>query len=124
MLLVARWKCRTQKLAKKSPSGHHRTTLSGHIFAIILVESVKHLILIRTKFLFWTARAAAAWTELFRVLAALQRCAPSALVAAGRRTARTGLADPPEDWQAASPRDAAAVTPRESKSRSSRDFGS
>ena len=33
MLHAARWKCRTQKLAKKSPSGHHRTTLSGHIFA-------------------------------------------------------------------------------------------
>ena len=24
----------TQKIAKKSPSGHHRTTLSGYIFAI------------------------------------------------------------------------------------------
>jgi len=23
----------TQKVVKKSPSGHHRTTLSGHIFA-------------------------------------------------------------------------------------------
>jgi len=33
VLHVARWKCTTQKLAKKSPSGHHRTTLSGHIFA-------------------------------------------------------------------------------------------
>jgi len=30
---AARWKCRTQKIAKNSPSGHHRTTLSGHIFA-------------------------------------------------------------------------------------------
>jgi len=29
----ARWKCRTQKIAKKSPSGHHRTTLSGYVFA-------------------------------------------------------------------------------------------
>jgi len=27
-------KYRTQKLAKKSPSGHYRTTLSGYIFAI------------------------------------------------------------------------------------------
>jgi len=26
-------KYRTQKVAKKSPSGHHRTTLSGYIFA-------------------------------------------------------------------------------------------
>jgi len=33
VLHAARWKCRTQKLAKKSPSGHHRTTLSDHIFA-------------------------------------------------------------------------------------------
>ena len=27
------WKCSTQKPAKKSPSGYHRTTLSVHIFA-------------------------------------------------------------------------------------------
>ena len=33
MLHAARWKCRTQKIAKNSPSGHHRTTLSGYIFA-------------------------------------------------------------------------------------------
>jgi len=33
MLRAARWKCRTQKIAKNSPSGHHRTTLSGYIFA-------------------------------------------------------------------------------------------
>jgi len=33
MLRAARCKCRTQKIAKKSPSGHHRTTLSGYIFA-------------------------------------------------------------------------------------------
>ena len=26
MMHVARWKCRTQKIAKKSPSGHHLTT--------------------------------------------------------------------------------------------------
>jgi len=30
---VARWKWMAQKIAKKSPSGHHRTTLSGYIFA-------------------------------------------------------------------------------------------
>jgi len=30
---VARWKCRTQKIAKNLPSGHHHTTLSGYIFA-------------------------------------------------------------------------------------------
>jgi len=33
VLHAARWKCRTQQIAKKSPSGHHRTTLSGYIFA-------------------------------------------------------------------------------------------
>jgi len=33
VLHAARWKCRTKKIAKDSPSGHHRTTLSGHIFA-------------------------------------------------------------------------------------------
>jgi len=26
-------KCRTQKIAKNSPSGHHRTTLLGYVFA-------------------------------------------------------------------------------------------
>jgi len=31
---MTRWKCSTQKIAKNSPSGHHRTTLSGYIFAI------------------------------------------------------------------------------------------
>ena len=33
MLYGARCKYRTQKIVKKSPSGHHRTTLSGYIFA-------------------------------------------------------------------------------------------
>jgi len=33
VLHAARWKYRTQKWCKKSPSGHHRTTLSGYIFA-------------------------------------------------------------------------------------------
>ena len=33
MLCTARWKSRTQKIAKQSPSGHNRTTLSGYIFA-------------------------------------------------------------------------------------------
>ena len=33
VLHAARWKCRTQKIAKKSPSAHHRTNLSGCIFA-------------------------------------------------------------------------------------------
>jgi len=30
---TARWKYRTGKIAQKSPSGHHGTTLSGYIFA-------------------------------------------------------------------------------------------
>ena len=30
---AARWKCRSQKRSQKSPSGQHRTTLSGYIFA-------------------------------------------------------------------------------------------
>jgi len=30
---AARWKYRTQKIAKNSPSAHHRTSLSGYIFA-------------------------------------------------------------------------------------------
>jgi len=32
VLHAARWKYRTQKIAKNSPSGQHRTTLSGYIF--------------------------------------------------------------------------------------------
>ena len=32
LLHAARWKHRTQKRRQKSPSGHHRTTLSGYIF--------------------------------------------------------------------------------------------
>ena len=34
VLRAARWKYRTQKIAKNSPSAHHRTTLSGCIFDI------------------------------------------------------------------------------------------
>jgi len=33
VLYAARWKSRTQKIAKKSPSAHLRTTLSGYTFA-------------------------------------------------------------------------------------------
>ena len=33
VLHAARWKCRTQKMGKNSPSAHHRTTLSCYIFA-------------------------------------------------------------------------------------------
>jgi len=34
VLHAARWKYRTQKIVKNLPSGHHRTNLSGYIFAI------------------------------------------------------------------------------------------
>jgi len=34
VLLAARCKYRTQKSRQKSPPGHHRTNLSGYIFAI------------------------------------------------------------------------------------------
>jgi len=33
VLRAARWKCRTQKITKNWPSGHHCTNLSGYIFA-------------------------------------------------------------------------------------------
>ena len=33
VLRAARWQYRTQKIAKNSPSGHHRINLSGYIFA-------------------------------------------------------------------------------------------
>ena len=33
LLHAARWKHRMQKSCQKSPSGHHRTSLSGYIFA-------------------------------------------------------------------------------------------
>jgi len=33
VLYAARWKRRIQNIAKNSPPGHHRTTLSGYIFA-------------------------------------------------------------------------------------------
>jgi len=33
VLHMTRWKYRTQKWRKKSPSAHHHTTLSGYIFA-------------------------------------------------------------------------------------------
>jgi len=33
VLHAVHWKCMTQKIVKKSPSGHHHTTLLGYIFA-------------------------------------------------------------------------------------------
>ena len=39
------WKCRTQKIAKNSPSAHHRTTLLGYIFATkARIDSWKKLV--------------------------------------------------------------------------------
>ena len=40
VLHVARCKCTTQKRRQKSPSGHHRTTLSGYIFATRHVSTI------------------------------------------------------------------------------------
>ena len=47
VLHVARWKCSTQKIAKNSPSGHHRTTLSGYIFAIFATKACLGSITVR-----------------------------------------------------------------------------
>ena len=45
LLHAARWKHRTQKSRQKSPSGHHRTTLSGNIFATkARIDSGKKLV--------------------------------------------------------------------------------
>ena len=45
VLHAARWKCRTQKLCKNSPSAHYRITLSGYIFAMqACVENRKNLL--------------------------------------------------------------------------------
>ena len=45
LLQAARWKRRTQKSHQKSPSGHHRTTLSGYIFATkVHIDNWKKLV--------------------------------------------------------------------------------
>jgi len=45
VLHTARWKCRTQKIAKNWPSGHHCTTLSGYIFATkAFIDNWKYLL--------------------------------------------------------------------------------
>ena len=41
VLHAARWKCRTQKWCKKSPSGHHRTTLSGYFATKARINNLK-----------------------------------------------------------------------------------
>jgi len=61
------------------------------------------------------------WTELFNVcctptLRHCRRPMGSHFGSSGAPdAAETGLADPSDDWPAASPRDATAVTPREPK---------
>ena len=40
VLHAARYKYRTQKWCKKSPSAHHHTTLSGHIFQLRHVSTI------------------------------------------------------------------------------------
>ena len=48
---AARWKYRTQKLRQKSPSAHHRTTLSGYIFATkACIDNRKKLLNANTPF--------------------------------------------------------------------------
>jgi len=45
VLHAARWKYRTQKIAKNSPSAHHRTILSGYIFATkVCIDNQKKLL--------------------------------------------------------------------------------
>ena len=45
VLHAARWKYRTQKCRQKSPSWHHRTSLSGYIFATkALIDNQKKLL--------------------------------------------------------------------------------
>ena len=45
LLHAARWKYRTQKSRQKSPSGHHRTSLSGYIFATKAhIDNLKKLV--------------------------------------------------------------------------------
>jgi len=82
MLQAARWKYRTQK-RQKSPSGHHRTTLSGYIFATKArinnrkKKLVKQQYLLHVLTIWWTAEigwlvwGTPANFNWFRVLAAL-----------------------------------------------------
>jgi len=45
VLHAAHWKYRTQKSRQKSQSGHHRTTLSGNIFATkARIDNLKNLL--------------------------------------------------------------------------------
>jgi len=45
VLHAARWKCRTQNIAKNSPPAHRRTTLSCYIFATkARIDNLKNLL--------------------------------------------------------------------------------
>ena len=99
VLRAARWKYRTQKIAKNSPSGQHRTTLSGYIFTTnTCIENRKKNLLNSntsptcpynmvnfgplTAEICWRVRGTPANFNRFRVLASLLQC--SALLARGQ----------------------------------------
>jgi len=45
VLNAVRWKCRTQNIAKKSLSAHHRATLSGYIFVTkVRIDNRKNML--------------------------------------------------------------------------------
>jgi len=66
---AARWKYRTQKWRKKSPSRHHCTTLSGYIFAVRHVATigkkvVKHQYLLQMSSQYSKLRPTSGWDQL------------------------------------------------------------
>ena len=88
VLHAARWKYKTQKSRQKSQSRHHRTTLSGYIFATYRQSEkklVKHQFVLHmssynmvnfgllTAEICWRVSSTPANFNGFRVLAALQR---------------------------------------------------
>ena len=54
MLHVARCKYRTQKSRQKSPSGHHRTTSTGYVFAIKARIDNRKKILVKQQYILHT----------------------------------------------------------------------
>jgi len=59
---AAHWKCRTQKWRKKSPSRHHRTTLSGYIFATkACIDNRKQLYLLHMSLQYGELRPTSGW---------------------------------------------------------------
>jgi len=53
VLHAARWKCRTQKIAKNSPSWHRRTTLSRCIFTTMARIDNRNLKLVKQQYLLY-----------------------------------------------------------------------